>query len=156
MKVSKCWKEGYNLGQDCRDVWGGLAGEGFALSSLLLLRSPGLAGRIKPGLQCGAVLAGCASGQNELKWGALPPPWTHHAHREIQGSLRGVSYLFTLGSGSCFFNLLVTQTTHVPVKRDGVYKHARGSPRCPPGTSGGERWKAAAALLRHGKQSEGI
>lgn len=71
MKVSKCWKEGCNLGQPSRDAWGGFVGEGFTLSSLLLLRSPGLAGRIKPGLQCGAVLVGCASGQNELKWGAL-------------------------------------------------------------------------------------
>lgn len=151
MKVSKCWKEGCNLGQPSRDAWGGFVGEGFTLSSLLLLRSPGLAGRIKPGLQCGAVLAGCASGQNELKWGALPPPWTHQVHGEIQGSLCGVSCLFTSGSDSCIFNLLVTHIVCLPVRRDGVCKQVQGSPRCPSDTRGEESWKAAAALLGHGK-----
>lgn len=114
--MSKCWKEGCHLGQHYRDVWGDLAGEGLALSSLLLLRSPGLAGRIKPGLQSGGVLAGCASGQNELKWGTLPPPWTHQTHREIQGSLHWVSCLFSSESVPCIFNLPVAHSAHLPVK----------------------------------------
>lgn len=114
--ISKCWKEGCHLGQHYRDAWRDLAGEGLALSSLLLLRSPCLAGSIKPRLQSGAVLAGCASGRNELKWGTLPPPWTHHTHREIQGSLHWVSCLFSSGSVPCIFNLLVSHSAHLPIK----------------------------------------
>lgn len=75
----------------------------------------------------------------------------------LRGSIRPVEKsrangsLFSPGFVPCIFNLLVTHTACLPAKRDGVCKRVWGSPRCAPDVCGGESWKAAAALLGHGK-----